>query len=683
MEEHLKQLYGYNNFREYQKEIINDILLGNDIFAILPTGGGKSLLYQFPATYTNKTSIVISPLLSLMKDQSFNLKHKSINTICLNSENNISLMNNSLEKYTIIFSTPEYFIKRYKIFQNIMDNICLFAIDEAHCVSQWGHDFRISYKQLGIIKEKFPNIPLLAVTATATPKVLEDMYEFLNVEEVFEYNLGTRRTNLHISIYKKSSNIINDLNINSKESTIIYVQTRKICEKICDMLNENGVSCLKYHGGMSIDDKNNNYELFVNDEIKTIVATISFGMGIDKPDIRNVINYGCPTNIETYYQEIGRAGRDGLESKARLFYSDSDFHTSIFFISNIKNEHEKEQQLHMLNIIKQYVSEMNLCRQQIIDYYFSKGNYSTELDISEIPVCKKCDNCLRDVKEQEDITEDSITIVDMISNLDYNIGINKLILFLKGSKSSQIKYLRRNIFFGIFRDKNKEYIRNIIEILVTKNILKKNFFNGRFFTIGIGSSSIEELKPILVYMQQTNKITTTIDNDVSSNIYEKIRKELSIKYNIKPYMILNDQILENIAKAQPETIEELWMIDGVSKKFMCNYGEYFLKNCTTNTSTKKLKSYNISYNMFNDGKNIKNISKLRNIKIQTVESHLIRKWKETEEKLDMERIGLTQDIINNVLEIIKITGTEKLRPIKDLLPSVSYFHIKLVIIFIL
>ena len=687
MEKHLKKTYGYNTFREYQQEIIKDILDNKDVFAILPTGGGKSLLYQFPATYQQKISIVISPLISLMNDQSFNLKHKQINSICLNSETSVNIK--KIVNNNIIFTTPEFLIKNIHVFTNIIEHICLVAIDEAHCVSQWGHDFRQSYQQLNVIKQFFSEIPLLAVTATATPKVLDDMYTFLNVEEVIQYNLGTKRTNLKIKVFKKSKNILNDIKLFIKQNTptIIYVPTRKMTEKISDLLNDNGISAVKYHGGMSQQEKNKNHELFVNDDINIIVATISFGMGIDKPNIRTIINYGCPNNIETYYQEIGRAGRDGIDSEVILFYSDSDFNTSLYFISKVTKQEERQHNLNMLNIIQKYVSEMNLCRQQMIEYYFENGVFSTELDISNQEKCNICDNCNRDEDDKQDISEECLIVYNLVKSLSYNVGVNKLLLILKGSRDNSIKHEQRNKFFGVFSDKDKNLSRNIIEILITKNILvKQKYGSQNFYVVTIGKD-INKCLPIKSHVVFDKKSSTT-SNIVFDN-FIKIRKELSQKLGVKPYMIVSDKTLQDIANQKPNTLEELWLINGISLDFISNYGEYFItnghkpKNVSDNSNmSRKSNTIDVSYEMYNMGKSIDEIATTRNLKARTIEEHLIKKWSNTKEKIDLDRVNLTRDMIDDIKQVIDKVGCDKLRPIKESIinQNISYFHIKMVVL---
>ena len=348
MHKHLKKCYGYNEFRPTQKSVIKDILKGRDVIVVYPTGGGKSLCYQFPATYTSKISIVISPLISLMNDQKLKLNSMGVKSICLNGEtysssgnfpNKTKKLLQLFEDVSVVYCTPEFITVNIDIFTKIIDKICLFAIDEAHCVSEWGHDFRVSYRKLNMIKEHFPHIPLISLTATATPMVMQDIFDSLNYEEIVQYRLGTKRNNLIISVKQKGLSVLEDLNINQDESTIIYAQTQKETERIHDILKSGGIKSECYHGGMSSQDKDTSHNNFVQDKVKILVATICFGMGIDKPDIRRIVNYGSPQNIETYYQEIGRAGRDGKDSVVDMFYEEKDFQTNlILFLSKNTKE---------------------------------------------------------------------------------------------------------------------------------------------------------------------------------------------------------------------------------------------------------------------------------------------------------------------------------------------------------
>ena len=436
MEEHLKKTYGFNKFRPYQKDIINDLLSKENVVAILPTGGGKSLLYQFPATFTKKITVVVSPLISLMNDQCKYLNSRNIKTVCLNSESFV--VPSEYCDYQIIYTTPEFITSRTKAFLKIKDNIGLFAIDEAHCISQWSHDFRPSYQKLSILAEQFIDVPLLAVTATATPRVLDEIYDYLNITEANEYSLGTRRTNLAISVRSK----FEFAHCEFTQPTIVYVQTRKLCEKLHREFITQGISSAKYHGGMKKDEKEKSHELFINAKIMVIVATISFGMGIDKADIRHVVNYGVPANIESYYQEIGRAGRDGIQSRATLYYDDNDFTTTAYLISLSTDETQIKIKTAAMNIFRNFLQEKIICRQQMIDYYFDTGKFANENDVIGIPKCNKCDNCMRDDKpEIIDLSKHSKLIVSFINNnkrkKGHDWGLKKIISLIQKNNTIQ------------------------------------------------------------------------------------------------------------------------------------------------------------------------------------------------------------------------------------------------------
>jgi len=561
-ETHLKSTYGFNKFRDYQKEIIDDILDKENVFAILPTGGGKSLLYQYPATYTNKITIVVSPLISLMNDQCIYLNSKNISSVCLNSETNISV--SEYKNYKIIYATPEFITSRISKIEKIKEFIGLFAIDEAHCVSQWSHDFRESYLELGIIKKTFPEIPILAVTATATPRVVEDIYDLLNIDEACEYMLGTRRTNLAISILPQ-----NDFEYCTfTEPTIVYVQTRKICESLYEKISNKGIKCAHYHGGMSKNDKEDSHNLFANGEIMVIVATISFGMGIDKSDIRHVVNYGVPTDIETYYQEIGRAGRDGLMSKATMYYDLKNFNTVKFLINQSSDPKQIEIKTNGMNLLRKFIDENNICRQQVIDYYFEKGSFPTEEDVANIPKCKLCDNCLGVKKDDiRDISDETKHIINMIKNQKrvngFSFGMSKTVDMIKHKDNP------------LFNNRSKIWIKELIQILIGKNILI-SYHKGFGFIIDVGKKNIDELIPIKARISNDiqnslKNFTINTGNDTLEKLYE-LRVKMAEAQNVNPTTFINDRVILNIHDSKPKTLTALWAIDGISDEFVMNYG---------------------------------------------------------------------------------------------------------------
>jgi ATP-dependent DNA helicase RecQ len=598
MEKHLKDVYGFNKFRPYQKDIIQDILNGENVFAILPTGGGKSLLYQFPATFTNKITIVVSPLISLMNDQCKHLNSKNIKAVCLNSETTVGV--SKYVNYKIIYTTPEFIITRIPAFKLIKDKIGLFAIDEAHCVSQWSHDFRHSYQKLGILQDHFGDIPLLAVTATATPRVIDEMYEFINIEEASEYSLGTRRTNLKITVQSK----FHFSGCTFDEPTIVYVQTRKLCEKLSLNFTSRGIKSAFYHGGMTKEDKNRSHDLFINGEIMVIVATISFGMGIDKADIRHVINYGVPANIESYYQEIGRAGRDGINSKATIFYDDGDFTTTAFLISQSPDPEQIKIKMKGMETFRSYLQEKNMCRQQMIDHYFATGEFACEKDVINIPKCGMCDNCNRlHTLKMTDVSKEAICIVNTINENKmkngYDFGLKKT-----------IKNIQKSTANAIIPKKSDKWIKDVIDILVTKNVLKR-YKAGFGFVIGIGDVRIKDALPIEGRIEDSViklKLNMTNHNSNADKLLSlmNLRNKVAKKYGLVPASFMNDRIVMNINDAQPKTISELWKVDGISNEFIMSsqcaefMNEYvkFQHNSIDNTYLLEKTIYSVSDHSF-------------------------------------------------------------------------------------
>ena len=453
---HLAERYGHTSFRANQRNIISCLIERNSVLAVMPTGAGKSLLYQFYATFTKSVTVVVSPLISLMNDQRLCLNRLGISSICLNSETTHAEAR-SLLKAEIIFVTPENLVSESCLLWSSGIEVGLFAIDEAHCISQWSHDFRPAYQELSTIRDRNPDVPILAVTATATPSVVEELKDVLRIESCKVFLGGTHRDNLLISVRSKSAFDSQTFD----EQTIVYVQTRRVCEELFERLQSHCGSVRMYHGGLTKKEKMLTHEKFATGASKVVVATISFGMGINKSDIRHVINYGVPTDLETYYQEIGRAGRDGTESRATTFYNYGDFATANSLIVTSACPQQRRIKLQALSEFKKYLAEDVACRQAMIDYYFRHGNINVAA-VRALGGCKLCDNCRR-VKKPTSPNRDRqyATIVSEIADHrkknGYGIGVTKTIKCLR-EKTAFAAYTKKRIRECIEEAMNLGYI---------------------------------------------------------------------------------------------------------------------------------------------------------------------------------------------------------------------------------
>lgn len=590
MERTLRKYFGFDSFRPLQKEVIEQLVEKKDALVIMPTGGGKSLCYQLTALLLPGTTIVISPLISLMKDQVEYLKNSGIEAEALNSSNtdeeNTKIKMKCLAgKIKLLYISPEKLLSEADYLLQDID-VSLFAIDEAHCISQWGHDFRPEYAQLGFLHQKFPKTPIVALTATADKITREDIIKQLKLENPKLFLTSFDRPNLHLEIRRgytqkeKNQAIFEFIKQRTNESGIIYCLSRNNTEKIAAFLTKQGILCKVYHAGLSNQAREEAQEDFINDRIQIICATIAFGMGIDKSNVRWVIHYNLPKSIENFYQEIGRAGRDGLPSDTLLFYSVSD----VILLSQFANESkQREINLEKLNRMQQYAEAVN-CRRRILLNYFGE---TTATD------CGNCDICLNP-PQKIDGTILVQKALSAIARTNQQIGITLLIEILRGLHNSRITQNNYHLLktFGLGKNVSasnwQDYLLQMIHLGYLE--IAYNEFNhlkitslGRQVLFGKAKANlvaIESKKENKSSQKKTKKTTDfpTIENEGLFEELKKLRKKLAEEEGVPAYLIFSDRTLRILANTQPTTITAFGLIHGIGEYKQAKYGNTFIES---------------------------------------------------------------------------------------------------------
>lgn len=576
----LHKYYGYTSFRKGQENIITSIINKEDVLAIMPTGGGKSICYQVPALCLDGITIVISPLISLMKDQvdalkTMGVKARLINSSLSNSEYNEALEEIENDECKIIYIAPERLDSME--FVNIIrgKNISQVAIDEAHCVSQWGHDFRVSYKKIPYFINRLDKRPIVtAFTATASNEVREDIINILNLHNPAVYITGFDRENLSINIVKSSSKnkyTLDYVENHKNESGIIYASTRKEVETIYEGLLKRNYSVAKYHAGLSNEARKEYQENFINDDIKIMVATNAFGMGIDKPNIRWVLHYNMPQSIENYYQEIGRAGRDGEDSECVLLFSPGDVHTQKYLVEvGIENPDRKRVQYKKLQQMVDLVYSNTCYRKSILNYF---GEPFLE-------DCNNCSNCLNE-GEVVDKTLDAQKVISCIARMKRSFGATMIIDVLRGSKNKKVLDLGFDTLttYGIMKNYSNEDLKTFINTLVSHGFLDvvENIGpRGSFPTIKLNEQSLKVIREEIKVEFKEDKVTKS--RYVENELYEmlvSLRSEIAKEEGIAPYMVFGDATLKNMASVYATNKEEMLNISGVGQIKYEKYGNRF------------------------------------------------------------------------------------------------------------
>ncbi len=593
----LQSYFGFDAFKDPQEIIIKNLLAGNDALVIMPTGGGKSLCYQLPAIISEGCAIIVSPLIALMKNQvdlvrSYSSKDDVahfLNSTLNKGQQKIVKDDLTSGKTKMLYVAPETLTKVENIafFKEL--NISFFAVDEAHCISEWGHDFRPEYRRLREMMEMInPNAPMIALTATATPKVQSDILRNLGLRNPQIYISSFNRANLYYEILPKIqkdqtvTSIVRFISQNKEKSGIIYTLNRKTTEELADMLMANGIKAVAYHAGLDSKLRAERQDLFLNEDVQVIVATIAFGMGIDKPDVRFVIHFNIPKSIENYYQETGRAGRDGMEGRCILYYSHKDV-AKLEHLMRDKPLSEREVGAQLINETVSY-AESAVCRRKILLNYFGE-----EYDTSQCT--KMCDNC-NSPKELLEAKTETQQVLKIIKGLDEQFTMVYLMHILRGKPNPQVKMFRHDErdFFGIGKSKDEHFWNSLMRQMILEGFIKKDIEEyGVLKFTKKGESFLKKPTSFKIVLNNLFQGADADDDDgapapVAANAIDEklvvmlkdLRKKVAKEKNLPPFVIFLEGSLEDMATLYPTTTEELEKCQGVSKGKALRYGKKFV-----------------------------------------------------------------------------------------------------------
>lgn len=706
----LSKIFGYHTFRPLQKEVIENIISKNDTLVIMPTGGGKSLTYQIPALIFDGITVVVSPLISLMKDQVEQLNELGVNALFLNSsltqldyQFNVEQVRSGNVK--MLYVAPETLLleRTLELLENL--NVECITIDEAHCISEWGHDFRPVYREIATLKPKFPNAVFIALTATATPQVQTDIIENLKFKKSNRFIGSFNRENLFLQVVEKTFPLKQTLNFLEKhknQSGIIYCFSRKQVDDLAAELLEQGYSVKPYHAGLSDKERMQNQEMFIKDDVLIIVATVAFGMGINKPNVRFVIHYDLPKNIESYYQEIGRAGRDGLRADCLLLFGYGDISKLNYFIDQKEGREKLVAKQHLDKIIR--YAETYTCRRIPLLNYFGEDYFQEN--------CGICDNCNRGVKNLSDITVESQKFMSCVKRTGEIFGAAHIIDVLLGSKNQKVIEKKHDELstYGIGKEHSREVWLSISRQLIIKGLITKDI---EFGSLKITEKGYEVLKSGIVVNGKLDVETKTEikfeSQSISSLDYDKklfgvlqaARKNIADNSGLPPYAIFSDKTLIEMAAFYPTTEMDMMKISGVGDAKFKKYGAKFILfisnycnkfNIPVNSSSnspiktqnfgsgKKLK-FEIIGEEFLKGKAVDSILNEYNMKIDTFIEHLSKYSNFVTPINPAKLLGKLSCDKTAQMEVYKCfdkLSTDLMRPIYDAMnETVSYIDLRI------
>lgn len=679
----LSTYFGYDTFRDGQKQVIEQVLEGKDTLCIMPTGGGKSLCYQIPSLVLDGTAIVITPLISLMKDQVDTLEQLGIAAVYINSTLSQQELNDIMEEirfgqYKMVYISPERLQSEEFIAAISKLPISLVAVDEAHCISQWGHDFRPSYKLIHPFIERLSDKPtVLALTATATPHVQKDIRTSLHLSDRHTVMTTFKRTNLSFSIIKdgeRNTFLVDFLTKNRNETGIIYVATRKAGENLQSFLKKKSIDAALYHGGLSAGERMKQQEDFLHDQVPVMIATNAFGMGINKSNVRFVIHYQMPKDLESYYQEAGRAGRDGLDSECILLFNAQDIQVQKFLIQTATDEERQRNQYDKLQEMVDYCHTEG-CLQTYILHYF--GEQSEE-------DCGRCSNCT-DERASVDVTKEAQMVLSCIIRTGQRFGRTMISQILTGSKNKKLLQLKFDQLstYNLMGKQSSKDVNQFIDYLIADEYI--TIKQGEYPYLEVSQKGARVLKrQEQVWRKEAMDVKSVSKQHPLFEKLRGVRKEIASREGVPPFVIFSDETLQDLCRKLPSTMDELLSVKGIGQTKRDKFGEDFLREIAVFQQENRIdhhdhkeKSHVVTYEYYQEGKTVAEIAALRGLSPSTIEAHLIKCHNE-ELPIDWSKFFSEADAVL-LASAVKETDleTEGLKGLKEKLPeSISYFMIR-------
>ncbi|HEY9893647.1 MAG TPA: DNA helicase RecQ [Candidatus Sericytochromatia bacterium] len=676
----LKDFFGYDTFRPGQQQIVEEALQNRDLLIIMPTGGGKSLCFQLPALLKPGLTVVVSPLIALMQDQVDALQDNGIGATFLNStlrlddvrSRELAILNGKIK---LLYVAPERLLgERFLPFLEKVRSqigISAFAIDEAHCVSEWGHDFRPEYRQMKQLRQRYPDIPILALTATATGRVRQDIIQQLTLQEPVIHVASFNRPNLYYEVQPKERQSYNQLlkKVRSHQgSGIIYCLSRRKVDEVALRLQEDGIAALAYHAGLSDEERSNNQTRFIRDDVQIMVATVAFGMGINKPDVRFVIHYDLPRNLESYYQESGRAGRDGEPAYCTLFFGVGDIRTVDYLIEQKPDPNEQRVARQQLRRVIEY-AEGSDCRRTIQLSYFGerfKGD------------CDNCDNC-RTPKPVEDWTIEAQKFLSCVARCRERFGLNHIIDVLRGSRKQKVEQNGHHLLstYGIGKDRSAEDWKMLSRSLLHQGLVDETTDGYRILKLNkLSWEVLRSQRSVQIAITQTSvekALSETSSRSAEAEILfdrlRRLRKQIADAQSVPPYVVFADSSLKLMAQQQPQNIEDFAEISGVGTHKLTQYGQKFVSEIRAFCQEQKLpvalpaSTHMVTMQFYQQGLSVEEIAKKRGFTERTIITHL-SELLEMKQPVDLNRL-VSQELQKPIIQAIKTVGADSLKTLRE------------------